>query len=232
MKILKPIAGLLISLAAALLLVQLTGCDENGGITIPSGVSELTVSVKPDDNIQDNPVSIVITEAKALISNVEFEKLSNGKDELHQPGPFVMLFSLDGTMKEMGTQFIIRDNYTKIKFLIHKPGENENPADPEFKVGTGASQRFSFIIKGTYNGNSFVYRSKQPLAVVINFSKAENINLKKSNITVLFNKLKWFRNGTTELNPGNPQNESIIDQNIKNSFLRAFKDDDKNGVPD
>ena len=215
-----------------LFILSFAGCDENGGITIPSGVSELTVSVKPDDNIQDNPASIIISEAKALVANVEFEKLSNGKDELHQRGPFVIIFSLDGTMREMGTQFIIRDNYTKIKFQIHKPEDNEIPADPEFRTGAAGNQRFSFIIKGTYNGNSFAYKSKQSLGVVINFSKVENINLKKSNITVLFNRLKWFRNGSTEVNPNDPQYESLIDENIKNSFLRAFKDDDKNGLPD
>lgn len=212
--------------------IYFTGCDENGGITVPSGVSELTVSVKADDNALDGPANISITEAKALITNVEFEKESNGKDELHQKGPLVYVFNLSGAVKEMGTQYIIRDNYTRIKFQIHKPEENETPPDPEFKEGTGVNQRYSFIIKGTYNGSSFVYKSKQSANIVLNFSSVENINLKTSNITVAVNKLNWFRNGSTELNPNNPQNESIIDNNIKNSFKKVFRDDDKDGVPD
>ena len=215
-----------------LLLMQFAGCDENGGITVPSGVSELTVSVKSDDAILDNPASIVITEAKALIMDVEFEKQSNGKDELHQRGPFVLSFNTNGTIKEMGTQYIIRDNYTKIKFQLHKPEETETPSDPEFKEGTGTNQRYSFIIKGTYNGSSFVYKSKQSANLVINFAQVENINLKKANITVLFNKLKWFKNGSSEVNPNDPQNAGLIDINIKNSFSKVFRDDDKNGQPD
>jgi hypothetical protein len=230
---LKISLALVISLALGLAItVNFTGCDENGGITVPSGVSELTVSVKADDNTLNNPASIIITEAKALITDVEFEKQSNGKDELHQKGPFVYLFNLNGAVKEMGTQYIIRDNYTKIKFQIHKPNENETLPDPEFADGTGANQRYSFIIKGTYNGSGFVYKSKQPANIVLNFASTENINLKSANVTVLFNKLNWFKHGNLELNPNNPQNESIIDNNIKSSFKKVFRDDNKDGVPD
>jgi hypothetical protein len=210
-------------------LAILSSCDESGGITVPSGASELTVSIKSDDNVAD---AVVITEAKALLTNVEFEQESNGKNQLHQKGPIVLNLSLDGTIKEIGTQYIIRDNYTKVKFQLHKPEESENPSDPEFKIGTGATQRFSFIIKGTYNGTGFVYKSKASADLIISFSKTENINLKKNNVTVLFNKTKWFKNGNTDLNPNDPANESLIDNNIKNSFLKAFKDDNKNGVPD
>jgi hypothetical protein len=216
----------------AVITLNFTGCDENGGITIPSGVSELTVSLKSNDNILDEPASVVITEAKALISNVEFEKLSNGKDELHQRGPFVIRLKLDGTMQEMGTQYIIRDNYTKIKFQLYKPEDNETPPDPEFSEGSGINQRFSFIIKGVYNGTNFVYKLKTAGNLIINFDKIENINLKKTNVTVLLNKLKWFKNGSTELNPNDPQNESIIDNNIKNSFVKVFRDDNRDGAPD
>jgi len=234
MKTLKlDITKILLLIAVLLLLLfQLTGCDENGGITIPSGVSELTVSVKADDTALDNPAAIVITEAKALISEVEFEKESNGKDELHQRGPFVMNFNTNGALVEMGTQYIIRDNYTKIKFLLHKPEETEIPADPEFKEGTAANQRFSFIIKGTYNGSSFIYKSKQSASVVINFTQTENIDIKKTNVTVLFNKLKWFKNGSAEVNPNDPQFESLIDNNITSSFSEVFRDDNKDGQPD
>jgi hypothetical protein len=215
-----------------LLLFQLIGCDEGGGITIPSGVSELTVSVKSDDAVLDEPAAIVITEAKALIMDVEFEKQSNGKDELHQRGPFVLSFNTNGTIKEMGTQYIIRDNYTKIKFQLHKPEETETPSDPEFKEGTGINQRYSFIIKGTYNGSSFIYKSKQSANIVINFAQTENIDLKKTNVTVLFNKLKWFKNGSVEINPNDAQYAAIIDNNLKNSFSRVFRDDNKDGQPD
>ena len=231
MKLIKKyLFRLLFRLSVLSLVVYITGCDAGGGITIPSGATSLTVSLKSDDGVTD--ASLVITEAKALIANVEFEKQSDGKNQLHQPGPFVTNFNLTGALGDMGTQYIVRDNYTKIKFQLHKPEETETPTDPEFKDGTGINQRYSFIIKGTYNGSAFVYKCKQAENIIINLDKVENINLKTDNITVVFNKLKWFKNGSADLNPNDPQNESIIDNNIKNSFLKAFRDDNKDGVPD
>lgn len=215
-----------------LLLLQLTGCDAGGGITIPNGASELTVSVKSDHSVLDDPVSVIITEAKVLIMNVEFEKQSDGRDQLHQRGPFVLVLNTSGAIHEMGTQYIIRDKYTKFKFQFHKPEESENPPDPDFKEGTAENLRYSFIIKGKYNGSNFVYKSKQAAAIVINFAQPENINLKKCNVTLLFNELKWFRNGSTELNPNDPQNAAMIDNNLKNSFSRIIRDDNKDGQPD
>lgn len=213
-------------------ILKFEGCDQNGGITIPSGASQLTVSVKSDDTLSDNPVSITITEAKALISTVELERQSDSKNELQQTGPFVFHFNLDGTIEAMETQYIIMDNYTKLKFQLHKPGQNETTTDLEFKDGDSASQRYSFIIKGIYNGNSFIYKSKQSANLVINFDQVVNLNLDKTNITVLFNKLKWFSNGSAVLDPNDVQNESLIDNNISTSFSKAFLDNNKDGLPD
>lgn len=223
---LKLMSLLLIAAAIA----GISGCDENGGILIPSGSSNLTVSVKADDNITD--ANLVITEAKALITEVEFEKASNSKSERLLQGPFVVNFNLGGALTTLGTQYIIRDIYTKAKFKIHKPEDNESVPDPEFKEGTGESQRFSFIVKGTYNGNSFIYKSKNSSNIVINFNAAENINIKQANVTIAFNKLKWFKNGSIDLNPNDAQFEGLINDNIKNSFIRVFRDDNKDGAPD
>ncbi|HEY3252257.1 MAG TPA: hypothetical protein VGK25_14200 [Ignavibacteria bacterium] len=212
-----------------LISVFMTGCDENGGITIPSGVTEITVSTKSNDNLGNPPAAVVITEVKALISEVEFEQESNQNNQVIKMSPFVVFFNTDGTLREMTTSYIIKDFYTKVKFQIHKPEDNETPPDPEFVNGT---QRYSFIIKGTYNGSAFTYRSRKTANIVINFGETININLKKMNITIAFNKLGWFKNGSVDLNPSDPQNENMIDDNIKNSFRSAFKDDDKNGNPD
>jgi hypothetical protein len=223
------LAAFLIFTASAVI----TGCDENGGILIPSGATDLTLSIGANDNITDNPAdAVIITEAKALITEIEYERERDGIDQLHHTGPYVVYFNLTGSLTGVLTGFIVRDIYTKAKFKFHKPESTETPADPEFKDGTGDAQRYSFIIKGTYNGAAFVYKSKKSAALVINFNSSANINLKEQNLTVLFNKTGWFKNGTTVLNPNLPANADIIDNNIRNSFMRAFKDDNKDGQPD
>jgi hypothetical protein len=210
-------------------LALFAGCDENGGITIPSGATELTVSAISNKGLDNPPAVVVITEVKALIHTVQFEQETNQNNQTITFSPFVVHFSTNGSLSEMTTKYIIRDFYTKVKFQIHKPEDNETPSDPEFISGT---QRYSFIIKGTYNGNSFTYKSASSENIVINFSKTENFELTKTNVTIAFNELGWFKNGSSDLDPNNPQNASMIDNNIRNSFKAAFLDNDKNGIPD
>ncbi len=224
----KYIVSLLVIFFAAVFMISMAGCDENGGITIPSGATELTLSMKSDDAL-DN---ITITEAKALVTEIQYERESSGRNQLHHMGPFVINFSLSGSLKELLTGYIVRDKYTKVKFQLHKPEGNETVSDPEFKEGTGENQRYSFIIKGTYNGVSFVYKTKKSMNLVVNMNKVINLNLRTQNITVSLNETTWFKNGTAELNPNDPNNANTIDENIKNSFKTSFLDDNKDGVPD
>lgn len=233
MKTNKIIKTLLVITSIVTAPFLITGCDIGGEILIPSGATNLSVHVKADDNSFDNPIDVVvITEAKALITDIQYERERDGLNQLHHTGPYVLNLSLDGSLKELMTGYIVRDIYTKAKFQVHKAEDNQVISDPEFKEGPGENQRFSFIIKGTYNGTPFIYKSKKSMDIVIDLNSTTNINMKEQNFTMVFNKTKWFTNGSTVLNPNLPQNADMIDNNIKNSFNKAFKDDNKDGVPD
>jgi len=220
----------LLTLSFTMLLFLISGCDEGGGITVPSGVTSLSVSAK-NTNINNPGSSLVITEAKALISNMKLEN-GGGNNEQIPVNPFVVNFNMDGSLQEMTSGYIIRDNYVNIKFELHKPVANETVPDTAFNTGPLDNQRFTFIIKGTYNGNSFVYKSLADANIIISFSAAQNINLANMNITMLFNIPDWFKNGAAIMNPSDPQNAVLIDANIKNSFKQAFMDNNKDGNPD
>jgi len=228
----KKFVFLLIPVLFAVMLTT-TGCDENGGILIPSGATDLTVSTKADDGAQDNPADVVvITEAKVLVTNIQYQRERDGRDQLHHPGPYAVNLNLAGSLTRIMTGYIVRDIYTKAKFRIHKPDATETIPDPDFREGTAENHRYSFIVKGTFNGAAFVYKSKQAMEVVIDLNKATNINLKEQNMTIVFNKTMWFKSGSTVLNPNIAANAPAIDANIKNSFVNAFQDDNKDGVPD
>ncbi len=225
-----------IILAAALFNIipfLIAGCDIGGDIVIPSGATELSVNIKADDNASDNPMDVVvITEAKALITDIQYERERDGLNQLHHTGPYVVNLDLNGSLKEIMNGYVVRDIYTKAKFQVHKAEDGQQVSDPEFNEGSGENQRYSFIIKGTYNGAAFVYKSKRSMDIVINFNSASNIKLKNQNFTILFNKTGWFTNGSTVLDPNLPQNADIIDNNIKASFKKAFIDDNKDGIED
>ena len=210
-----------------------TGCDIGGDIVIPSGATELSVNIKSNDNAAGNPIDvIVINEAKVLITDIQYERERDGLNQLHHTGPYAVNLAIDGSLKEIMKGYIVRDIYTKAKFQVHKAEDGQQIPDPEFIEGSGENQRYSMIIKGTYNGAAFVYKSKRSMDIVINLSKISNIKNKTHNFTLLFNKTGWFMNGSTVLNPNLGQNADLIDNNIKNSFRKAFLDDNKDGVED
>lgn len=217
-----------------LLLLQMTGCGDAGVMTPGSKSSDnATISLKGDDNAFDDPADvIVITEAKALLREIEFELEGSGIEHEINAGPIVVHFNFSGAVETILAGKIPAGIYNKVKFQIHKPEDNETPPDPEFKEGTSGNQRYSFIIKGTFNGNSFVYKSRKSVNIVVNFSTPVNFQETGINLTMIFNSSIWFKNGNVYLDPRNSSNDDLIDDNLRNSFKRAFKDDDKDGRPD
>jgi hypothetical protein len=226
---LKTAGGLLLLSIA----IIFSGCSNNTGNPVNStgSQSDMSVSIKAD-NSANNPSSvIVIDDAKALITEVEFEKEGTAENEGVHIDPFVIHFKTDGTIGELTNATIKAGTFTKIKFKIHKPDDNEVLTDPEFREGSGGNQRFSFIIKGTIDGNPFVFKSKQSASIVINLDNNISLNSLNKNVTVLFN-TKWFDVNGVTIDPRDPGNENDIDNNLHGSFNRAFEDNDKNGVPD
>ncbi|MBE2217902.1 MAG: hypothetical protein IAE90_06865 [Ignavibacteria bacterium] len=210
-----------------------SACDIGGEIIVPSGATNLSVNVKNDETLADNPADVVIvTEAKMLITDIQYERERDGLDQLHHTGPYVLNFSFDGSLREIFKGYVVRDIYTKAKFQVHKPEDNQSVPDPEFIEGTTSDKRYSFIIKGTFNGVPFVYKSKKSMNIVINLNSSSNINLKDQNVTIVFNRAGWFKSGTTVLNPNDAGNVDVIDNNIKSSFKKAFVDNNKDGQAD
>lgn len=210
------------------------GCSDTANPLDPNSNSDettLSFSTIISEGISDNPTgTLVITEAKALITEVEVEISSTNKS-WHRD-MFVINFDLNGNLKTELTSRMPKGTFKKIKFNVHKPEDNQTPPDPEFKIGNSGNQRFSFIVKGTYNGTPFVYRSRKSMNIVLNFETVTNIVNGNSNLTMLVDKAKWFTVNGNIVDPNSSTYEDEIEDNIKSSFKRIFRDDDKNGIPD
>lgn len=228
-KKLKTAAGLFLLTVA----IIFSGCSDMAGNPVNStSQNNMTVSMKADNGAFNGSQStIVITDAKALVTELEMEKEGTAENEGIHIDPFVIHFKTDGTIQELTNATIKAGTFTKIKFKIHKPDDYESIPDPEFREGSSGNQRFSFIIKGTVDGNPFVFKSKQSASIVINLDNNINMSSANKNITVLFN-TKWFDVNGVTIDPRDPNHENDIDNNLHGSFRRAFEDDDKNGTPD
>lgn len=233
---------------AGIILVFLTtgflfsGCSETllGPDTDPAGngngsgnvnETQLSFSTILDADVTDDPMAnLVITEAKALITEVEIEVSDSMRS--YKREMFVINFDVNGNLKTALTSRVPKGFFKKIKFKVHKPEDFETPPDSEFKTGNSGNQRFSFIVKGTYNGSPFVFKSRKSMNMVMNFATVSNITNGTSNMTMVVDKLKWFTVNGNIVDPSNSNYEDDIEDNIKDSFKRIFKDDDRNGIPD
>jgi hypothetical protein len=212
-----------------LVFLGLSGCNNNP-VTSSAANENVQMNFAVSDETDNPSGNIIITEAKALISKIEIHGPDGNKQIRLEP--VVFRFDLNGNVANVIAGLIPDGIYTKIQFQIHKPRGNEEVSDAEFLSANGHSG-FSIIIKGTRNGNLFVYKSKKTINVSLNFDTPINVNTDKRNITVLLQEKLWFRfSGGGECDPWNPDHENAIDENIRRSFVRAFQDDDLNGRPD
>ncbi len=223
---------LIIVLFTSILLVP--GCGGNNDAVGPVA-ENFSLSIATPKGLTKNTADVIkFTSVKLLVRDLKFEKESSedGGNEV-KIGPFVVNLDLTGTINTVSVVNIPNGTYDEIKFEIHKVDGNETPPDPEFKDGTNNDQRYSVIVKGTFNGNSFVYKSKKSASQKIKLTSPVAIDGTKTfNVTLTVDPSKWFNNNGTILDPTNTANENIIDNLIHDTIKDVFKDDNKDGDPD
>lgn len=226
--------GLLITFLLTLLFI--TACDttENTNGTLALSFSKGSTPQKPTDDIQLNEVKILLRDIKL---ERESDDDSEGEDgnydkdcEYVKVGPFVVNLNINGPTTDFVVNYIPAGIYDELEFKIHKPKTSETSPDPEFKDGDDNSLRYSVIVKGVYNLNPFVYKSRKSVHQELEFEKLLVVEDNTStNLTITVDPYTWFYKEGVLLDPTNPANESEIDNNIEHSFKKAFEDDDHDG---
>jgi len=233
----KPFNKIISTIILSLILFFIYGCDTtettNGTVSLSfnSGSSLQKIT---DNTIELTKVKILMRDVKLKMEDGESEN-ENGDDDSYmiKVGPFVVNLNLGG----MTTDFIVANiptgYYEAVKFKIHQIQGSEIPPDPEFKEGEDNSKRYSVIVEGLFNSEPFIYKSKKPAKQHIEFDPPifveENGDI---NLTIKVDPYSWFYKDYVLLNPSDPANENDIDNNIKESFKEAYKDDDQNGKED
>jgi hypothetical protein len=127
--------------------------------------------------------------------------------------------------------------YGEIEFEIHKV-DDDDPEDNSFRQAHPDMVGKSIRVQGFYNGQPFTYETDidddqeydlvPPLVI--------DENTEAINVTLRIDLDAWFRDGSGNLvdpesaNKGG-ENESLVNENIKQSF-EAFEDDDRDGEDD
>lgn len=226
MKKIKFYFGILIP--AFIMSVVHSGCD-----TTSSNVDNVDLSSYGTRTITDAADTLTLDTVKILIKDIKLNVASTNDSSNFKTGPFVYFLNFETNVNIMTTAYIPESNYDKIKFEIHKLNDNETPPDPEFADSNG---RYSTVVKGWYNGVYFIYKSAASVHQKLNFPTIIHPDPDtRSNITLKAEPYKWFYKNGNLLDPTNPANFNDIDNNIKNNVnenFKAFRDNDRNGIPD
>ncbi len=230
--ILKNKISMLI-LAALISAAGFYGCSDT--VTSPQ-TDNLSFSVMGSvDSIGDAQNVLILDTVKILIKDIKLNVANSNEDSTNfKVGPFVLFLNLSSNINFISSAIIPAGTYQKIKFEVHKLNDNEAVPDPEFADANG---RYSVIVKGSYQGNYFIYKSTKSAHQILSFPS--NIPIAPSvltnNITLIVKPYIWFMKNNAYLDPREPSNSNDIDNNIKDNIknnFKAFKDDDKNGLPD
>lgn len=213
--------------------VSYLGCSDS---TVNSTQSDnLSFSVMSSvDSAGDSQNMLILDTVKILLSDIKMNVGNNNQDSTNfKTGPFVLFLNLSSSVNTISTALIPAGTYDKIKFEVHKLNDNEAVPDPEFADANG---RYSVIVKGRYLGNHFVYKSTKSAHQKLTFPNTLSVNTESvSNITMIVKPYIWFIENGVYLDPTDPSNSNDIDNNIKdniNNNLKAFRDNDKNGIED
>jgi hypothetical protein len=186
------------------------------------------------DSAGDSQNILVLDTVKILIKDIKLSVANGNEDSTNfKVGPFVLFLNLSSSINSISSAIIPAGEYEKVKFEVHKLNDNEAVPDPEFADANG---RYSVVVKGSYLGNYFVYKSTKSAHQILNFpSTIQLTSGYLSNITLVVKPYIWFIKNGIYLDPREPANSNDIDNNIKDNInhnFKAFKDNDRNGLPD
>lgn len=196
-----------------------------------------------DDTLVTGADTLILASAEIVLRKVELKR-SDIADCDSQPdddaceefatGPVLVALPLTRGAVQTFELDIPAGTYSEIEFDIHKVS-GDDPEDASFRQAHPDFVDISIRVTGTFNGQSFIYETDLNVEqeLMLNPALVVAESALGTNITVFVDIEEWFREGSGNLldpesaNKGG-DNESIVNENIKNSF-EAFEDDDRDG---
>jgi hypothetical protein len=165
---------------------------------------------------------VVIEEAKLLVDQIKFH--SDEADSLDfRTGAVVVDLDLNNQPVVVSVGDVTVGRYEHVSFKIHKPEDNEDVGDSDFREGTSGNERFSVVVRGQYDGTPFVYKSRKTAQQRIDFIPELEIATPDTTIDVALtvDLSGWFVDEDgNELNPFDESDENDIDDAIRRSIRR------------
>ena len=193
--------------------------------------------------------ALVITKAQVVLDEVELKSsttatCSDMEAEDHDGheaaddceemklDPMLVDLPADGVTQLNVGALVPAGTYRALEFKIDALETGEHASAAAFLTAHPEFRNVSVRVEGTFNGQPFVFVSREDAKFELEFNPPIEIATGSSNVTVSIDVLAWFKNASGDfVNPADATNASLINGNIKRSF-HAFEDDDHDGEDD
>ncbi|MEI6089213.1 MAG: hypothetical protein WCR42_02060 [bacterium] len=205
-----------------------TGPDDTATINLRSQLENSTVKLNTllyKGNINSSDIdSIKIKKVRILITEVKFHaatETDDSKDNLFKSGPLLLVVDSTGTYIEMASGTIPSDDYSKLKFEIHRFEASvlSQYINSSLFNNFATSERYSVIINGiSYKngiGTRFEYKGTPNVNLTCTFPS--NINIpgnQESNFYLMFDPNYCFKTDSEIYDPSDDSDHNKIDNLI------------------
>lgn len=168
-----------------------------------------------------NANTLELTSVKFLVDEFELGRVDDDSLDFEMED-FVVNLPLNGSELLITNQIVPEGIYEEFEFEVADADDNSNIQDPDLVQGTADSLRYSVVVKGTFNSESFTYNSQAEFE--LNFEIIPNLVVSESStptaLMILVDTSSWFIDSESGalLDPTLPENRSKIDQNMRTSF--------------
>lgn len=219
-KLYKSLSVLIISLIA------ITGCNTtNSGNSGPTDVA-VTMQVQTSSSKFKTMSVDSLTEVKLLVEELELESASEDSLDF-EAEDLVVNIPLDGSELELTSRQLSNGIYDEFEMEIENDDDGQQVSDTSFYNN---GETYSIVVSGVYNGEDFTYKVDEDFEIEMELNPVIEItdNTKSAAVAINFDPTEWFvDNSGNPLDPKDPSNDEIIEENIKNSFEAEGEEDEE-----
>lgn len=237
--------------------VALAGCSDTTEVALRGGVAVSFATQSPaagspapafsralalDDTLVTGSDTLILASVEVVLREIELKRAETadcdvepepaGCEEI-EVGPVLVDLPLAAGADSTFAIEAPAGAYSRIDFEVHKVSGGD-PADAAFLQAHPTFDGLSIRAQGTFNGQPFTFETDLDVEQELNLAVPMLVDeTTATNVTVRVDVSTWFRSVTGALidpataNKGG-QNESVVKDNIKDSF-KAFEDKDRDG---
>lgn len=204
----------------------------------PYGMVGTTQTAARDSSLKLTSVSMFVKQLMLKGTMIDSttgvqDSMSQGDDDMWQhykagaitfkQQNFVVDLPLNQDSVMVSTTKVPSGKYYALFLHISRPDSADSSQFPDFVSGSSWKDRYSLIVKGTYNGQDFVYKSHRNFIIGTPINPPVTItdSTASVNVNLSVNTSEWFVNPWTgkTLDPTDSTNFRMIDWSIMRSFV-------------